>query len=85
MACPVVAGIAALLLEHYPTLSAVQLKMIIEKSAVVCTEEVKKPGTDEKVKLSELSRTGAFVNAFEAVKMADGITKTKTAPVKKTK
>jgi hypothetical protein len=85
MACPVVAGIAALLLEYYPTLSALQLKMIIEKSAVVCTEEVKKPGTDEKVKLSELSRTGAFANAFEAIKMADAITKTKTASVKKSK
>ncbi len=77
MACPVVAGIAALLLEYYPTLSALQIKMIIEKSAVVCTEEVKKPGTDEKVKLSDLSKTGAFANAFEAVKMADVITKSK--------
>jgi len=83
MACPVVAGIAALLLEYYPTLTSTDLKMIIEKSAVVGTEEVNKPGTDEKVKLSELSRTGAYVNAFEAVKMADGITKTKKAPVKK--
>jgi subtilisin family serine protease len=89
MACPVVAGIAALLLEYYPTLSALQLKMIIEKSAVVCNEAVNKPGTDEKVKLIELSRTGAFANAFEAVKMADVITKsnvkTKAIPEKKTK
>jgi len=74
-----------LLLEYYPTLNSTDLKMIIEKSAVVSTEEVNKPGTDEKVKLSDLSRTGAFVNAFEAVKMADGITKTKKAPVKKSK
>jgi len=89
MACPVVAGISALLLEYYPTLTAIQLKSIIEKSAVVCTEEVKKPGTDEKVKLSELSRTGAFANAFEAVKMADVITssnvKTKATAKKKSK
>jgi subtilisin family serine protease len=89
MACPVVAGIAALLLEYYPTLSALQLKMIIEKSAVVCKEEVNKPGTDEKVKLSELSRTGAFANAYEAVKMADKIAslnvKPKTSPSKKSK
>jgi subtilisin family serine protease len=77
MACPVVAGIAALLLEYYPTLTSTELKMIIEKSAVVCTQEVNKPGTDEKVKLNELSKTGAFANAFEAVKMADGITKSK--------
>jgi subtilisin family serine protease len=77
MACPVVAGIAALLLEYYPTLSAIQLKSIIENSAVVCTEEVKKPGTDEKVQLNELSRTGGFANAFEAVKMADKMSKSK--------
>ncbi len=30
MACPVVAGIAALVLEYYPTLSAQQLKYVIE-------------------------------------------------------
>jgi subtilisin family serine protease len=73
MACPVVAGIAALTLEYYPTLTAKQLKNIIEKSAVVCNEEVKVPGTDEKKMLSELSRTGAFANAYEAVKMADAV------------
>jgi len=73
MACPVVAGIAALALEYYPTLTAKQLKDIIEKSAVVCKEEVKVPGTDDKKMLNELSRTGAFANAFEAVKMADAI------------
>ncbi len=89
MACPVVAGIAALLLEYYPTLTSTDLKMIIERSAVVSNEEVNKPGTDEKVKLSELSKTGAFVNAFEAVKMADKMAslnvKPKTAPAKKSK
>ena len=73
MACPVVAGIAALALEYFPTLTAKQLKDIIEKSAVVCKEEVKVPGTDDKKMLNELSRTGAFANAFEAVKMADAI------------
>jgi len=74
MACPVVAGIAALVLEYYPYLTPQQLKMIIEKSAVVATEKVKKPGTkDEEVELSDLSRTGAFANAYEAIKMASTI------------
>ncbi len=80
MACPVVAGIAALILEYYPTLTSTELKMIIERSAVVCTQEVNKPGTDEKVKLNELSKTGAFANAFEAVKMADAINKLNAKP-----
>jgi len=73
MACPVVAGIAALLLEHFPTLTPQQLKSVIEKSAVVGTETVKIPGTDEKVMLAEICKTGAFVNAYEAVKMAQTI------------
>ena len=70
MACPLVAGIAALTLEYYPTLSAKQLKYVIEKSAQAPKEKVKKPGTDETVNLSELSRTGGVVNAFEALKLA---------------
>jgi subtilisin family serine protease len=71
MACPVVAGIAALLMEYYPTLSATQVKNIIEKSAVVIDSPVKKPGTSDKLMLSEISKTGAVVNAYEAVKLAE--------------
>jgi subtilisin family serine protease len=70
MACPVVAGTAALLLEYFPTLSASQLKYAIEKSATVLDEEVNIPGTDEKVKLSELSQSGGLLNAYAAVKLA---------------
>ncbi|MEO6252805.1 MAG: S8 family serine peptidase [Ferruginibacter sp.] len=70
MACPLVAGIAALTLEYFPTLSAKQLKYVIEKSAQKPTEKVIKPGTDEKVALSEISKTGGIVNAYEAVKLA---------------
>lgn len=73
MACPVVAGIAALLLEYFPNLSHYQLKSIIEKSAVVYNEKVKKPGTDIEVSLSEISKTGAIANAYEAIKMAESI------------
>ncbi len=70
MACPVVAGIAALTLEHFPTLSAKQLKYVIEKSSQKPAEKVSKPGTEEKVDMSELARTGGIVNAYEAVKLA---------------
>jgi cell wall-associated protease len=70
MACPVVAGIAALLLSRYPNLTAVQLKEAIEKSAVVSNEKVNNPETKEKVLMSTLSKTGGFVNAYEAVKYA---------------
>jgi cell wall-associated protease len=70
MACPVVAGIAALLLEYYPNLTAVQLKEAIEKSSVQSKEQVKNPETKEMVAMNTLSRTGGFANAFEAVKYA---------------
>ncbi len=77
MACPVVAGIAALVLEYFPNLTAQELKMIIEKSVVVSKEKVKKPGTDELVSLSELCKTGGFANAFEAIKLAEEISSKK--------
>ena len=71
MACPLVAGIAALTLEYFPTLSAKQIKYVIEKSAQQPKEKVIKPGTeDDKVTMSELSRSGGIVNAYEAVKLA---------------
>ncbi len=84
MACPLVAGIAALILEHYPTLSAKQVKYVIEKSVVVPNEKVIKPGTDEMVKLSDISKTGGIVNAYEALKIASTLKgDIKIAPSKK--
>lgn len=70
MACPVVAGTAAFLLEYFPTLTAKQLKYVIEKSAVAPDVDVNIPGTDEKVKLSTLSKTGGIINAYKAAKLA---------------
>jgi subtilisin family serine protease len=70
MASPVVAGLAALILEYYPTLSAEQVKFVIEKSAVSPIIEVNNPGTDEKVKFSELCKSGGIVNAYQALKLA---------------
>jgi subtilisin family serine protease len=71
--CPIVAGVAALLLEYYPNLSAKQLKSIIEKSASPLTEQVENPETKEKVYLSDISKTGGLVNAYEAVKLASTV------------
>jgi subtilisin family serine protease len=70
MASPVVAGIAALILSYYPRLSAEQVKYVIEKSAVAPLYDVVKPGTSEIVKLSDLSKSGGVVNAYEAIKLA---------------
>ncbi len=70
-ASPITAGVAALLLEYYPNLSARQLKQIIMQSAKPLTGVmVKKPGSDERVDFTTLSKTGGVVNAFDAVQIA---------------
>lgn len=76
MAAPVTAGIAALLLSYYPNLTAVQLKEIILKSAVPIKGKVVVPGQPKlKMKAKDLSRTGALVNTFKAVQLAETMTK----------
>jgi subtilisin family serine protease len=70
MAAPVVTGLAALILEYYPNLSAEQVKYVIEKSVVVPGVDVNVPASDRKVKLLDISRTGGVINAYEALKLA---------------
>ncbi|RYY69573.1 MAG: peptidase S8, partial [Chitinophagaceae bacterium] len=60
MACPLVAGVAAFVWQHYPNLTAQQVKEAIEKSTSAPVEKVNKPGTEEKVNLSELSKAGGI-------------------------
>ncbi|HEV7622213.1 MAG TPA: S8 family peptidase, partial [Flavisolibacter sp.] len=54
MASPVTVGVAAFLLEYYPSLTPQQLKMVIEKSAVSPKANVTVPGTQKTVKLSDI-------------------------------
>ncbi|ADB38798.1 S8 family peptidase [Spirosoma linguale] len=70
MATPMVAGIAAVLKTYFPGLRAADLKRIILQSAVVYHTPVLKPGTKQKVDFASLSKTGAIVNLYEAVKLA---------------
>jgi subtilisin family serine protease len=70
MASPVVAGLAALIMEYFPTLTAQQVKMVIEKSAQKPGDKAKNPETQELVDLSEISKTGGIINAYEAIKLA---------------
>jgi subtilisin family serine protease len=71
MASPVVAGLAAMILQYYPKFTPEQVKMIIEQSAVPFTASVTNPGTEGDDKLSNLSKTGGVVNAYEAMVMAE--------------
>jgi cell wall-associated protease len=91
MACPVVAGTAAFLLEYYPALSAKQLKYVLETSAIQPDKEIKMEGK-EGLKLIDISKTGGIINAYSAIKLASEtkgdrkktiVKTTSKAPVKK--
>ena len=84
MAAPVVTGVAALIMEYFPTLSPEDVKYCIEKSAIMPTVKAKKPGTEnEMVPLSELSVSGGILNAYGAVKLASAIADPKKKEVLK--
>jgi subtilisin family serine protease len=70
MAAPVVTGLAALLLDYFPNLTAADVKRIILASAVRHADQsVEKPGGGS-VRFGDLSATGGIVNAYAAIKMA---------------
>ena len=76
MACPATAGAAAVLKSYFPQLTAVEIKKIIEKTVNVSAKKNKvnlpAQGTIKKklVKFSDLSKTGGYVNLYEAVRLA---------------
>jgi subtilisin family serine protease len=71
MACPAVSGVAAVLMSYFPDLTAVYVKYIILQSVRTFDGmQVLKPGTDEPVAFSQLSKTGGIVNGYDAVQLA---------------
>lgn len=71
MATPVVSGIAALVLEYYPTLTAEQLRWVLDHSVTkLDTVQVIQPGSNVKVPFSSLCMSGGIVNAYNALKLA---------------
>lgn len=72
MASPVVAGVAALLMSYYPSLSAGEVREIILKSVYRLSDKmVLSPETGELVDFGSLSQTGGIVNAYRAIKLAE--------------
>lgn len=75
---PIVAGVAALLKSYYPSLTAVQIKRVLLESGVSYAIDVN-IGSRKKKKLvpfSTLSKSGKIVNAYNALLMAEKISKT---------
>ena len=79
---PVVAGVAALLKSYFPSLTANEIKDILMKSVYKPNPDVmvippKLTGYHYKIPFSKMSKSGGIVNAYNAVKLADEITKKK--------
>ncbi len=71
MAAPVVTGVAALILEYYPQLSARQVKYILTHSVMKLPDnQVKWQSGGKTVDFSQLSETGGIVNAYNALQLA---------------
>ncbi|PXY45108.1 S8 family peptidase [Flavobacterium hydrophilum] len=76
MASPNAAGVAALIRSYYPKLKAAQVKKILMDSGVALPEKVvlgeEKP---EAVSATESSKTAKMVNAYNALLMAEKLSK----------
>lgn len=78
MASPNAAGVAALVRAYYPKLTASQVKKIIMDSGIPVNIKVNAGGDpDDQRSFSELSRTGKIVNAYNAIILADKVSREK--------
>jgi cell wall-associated protease len=78
LAGPMVSGTAALIWLYYPKLTASEVKQIILDSGTAYDLQVIVPGSkDKKVPFSELSKSGKALNVYNAMKLAEKVSKQK--------
>ncbi len=77
MASPNAAGVASLIRSYYPSLTAAQVKTILMDSGTPMTHVVELGSTSEQKPFTEASKSGKIVNAYNALLMAEKMTKTK--------
>ena len=75
MASPVVSGVAAFIWSYYPNLSAADVRSIIFKSTTPMKKRQTIPGKKRKKCASKISQTGGIVNVYNAIKLAEEISK----------
>jgi subtilisin family serine protease len=76
MAAPIVSGVAAILRTYYPSLTAKQVKTILEKTVFTptATAPCLQPGNSSiATPFGTLSKTGGIVNAYNAVVLANSM------------
>jgi len=78
MASPNTAGVAAMIRSYYPNLKAAQVKKIMMDSGVAVNKQVIVSGDkDDKRNFADISTSGKFVNLYNALIMADKVSKEK--------
>ena len=78
LAAPMVSGTAAMIWSYYPKLTAKEVKQIILESGTAYDIEVLIPGGEgKKAKFSELSKSGKVLNAYNAMQLAEKVSKKK--------
>lgn len=78
MAAPAVAGVAALIKSHFPNLKANQIKQIIMQSGVTTKTNVILANDPSKNRpFSNVSKSGKMVNAYNALVLAESVSKGK--------
>jgi subtilisin family serine protease len=75
MAAPAVTGVAAIIRSFYPKLSAAQVKEIIMDSGLSTSATVQVGEIKSNKKFSELSTSGKMVNLYNALILADKVSK----------
>lgn len=79
LAAGIVSGVAGLIRSYYPNLSAIEVKNILMQSGTLYNIDVEITVDDSKkmVPFSSLSKSGRVVNAYNALVMAEAISKSK--------
>ncbi|EDP97043.1 S8 family peptidase [Kordia algicida OT-1] len=83
LSCAIVSGVVALIRSYFPNLNVIEVKNIILKSGISKNIMVYKPSPegkekdDNKVPFSSLSKSGKIVNAYNALLMAEEVSKKK--------
>ncbi|MFD0863645.1 S8 family serine peptidase [Sungkyunkwania multivorans] len=78
IATPIVSAIAALIYAHYPNLSAAEVKQVLMESGVMYDIMVNAPTKEDKERMIpfyQLSKSGKIVNAYNALLMAENLSK----------
>ena len=82
MASPNVAGVAAMIRSYFPKLSAKQVKQILMSSGTTLPSKVVVGEKKELKNAAEVCKSASMVNAYNAFKMAEQLSKNPKAKLK---